>query len=82
MKKAISSYKAKTLREDAHSRELKYVACATTLSARVSQAKLFVLKVLMFPWEETGPFFTGDRTAKQVAASLQSRVQLYLDERN
>lgn len=32
--------------------------------------------------EETGPFFAGDRTAKQVAASLQSRVQLYLDERN
>ena len=37
-----NSYKAKTLREDAQSRELKYVACATALGARVSQAKLFV----------------------------------------
>ena len=36
-------YNTKTLREDAHSRELKYVACATALGARVSQAKLFVL---------------------------------------
>ena len=35
-------YTTKTLREDAHSRELKFVACATALGARVSQAKLFV----------------------------------------
>ena len=44
MKKAISSYKAKTLREDVHSHELKYVACATAPGTRVSQAKLFVIE--------------------------------------
>lgn len=31
----------KTLREDVYSREMKYVAFATALGARVSQAKLF-----------------------------------------
>lgn len=32
----------KMLREDAHSREKNYVAMATVLGARVSQAKLFI----------------------------------------
>ena len=32
------------LREDAHSREWKYVANATALGARISQAKFFVLR--------------------------------------
>ncbi len=39
----VRPIKQKTLRMDAHSREEKGVACATTLGARVSQAKLFVM---------------------------------------
>jgi hypothetical protein len=32
--------------------------------------------------EETGRFFAGDRSSADVARVLQSRVQLYLDERS
>lgn len=31
--------------------------------------------------EELQPYFNGDRSAEQAAATLNSRVQLYLDER-
>lgn len=31
--------------------------------------------------EELGPYFSGERSAEEVAAVLDSRVQLYLDER-
>ena len=31
--------------------------------------------------EEVGAYFSGDRDVKSVAALIQNRVQLYLDER-
>lgn len=32
-------------------------------------------------WEELAPYFAGQKTAEEAAKALDSRVQLYLDER-
>lgn len=40
-----------------------------------------VREIQSFFWEELAPYFAGDRTAQEVAKTLDGRVQNYLDEK-